>query len=201
MKLRDFQSLQIRYLEKNEKMLSLAYNEVCQALEKRFIDQLKRTNAELILESQLTESSKQHFFKSSWIGSYNFDFFFPYLTSGELSIVEGRRIDKYRGLVIEVDGDFHYNEVKMKKDQYKYDLLKSLGIGCVVIHNESIRAKSAPYSELMRKISSSPKIDYRAKKRLMRSIHLETIYSNLSLISQNNLHWCQRLLKGLESRW
>lgn len=135
---------------------------------------ITKTVHEKICKKAIYTATKTTFLTSMWIGRSNFDFFFPYL-AGEI----GKK-DRMRGLAIEVDGEVHDLEAKMKKDTNKADALMSIGIG--VVHIENCDLNSLPWRNLLNEIKHIPKLDFRAKRRLLANVYAYTILANKDLI-------------------
>lgn len=101
--------------------------------------------------------SKLHFFTSHWIGNCCVDIFLP----------------QYK-LVIEIDGSIHDKIGKMLKDEFRDDFFKSLGIITTHIENHRVPAfiKNLIHGIKTKQIK---KLNYRAKRSLMRRTCIETI--------------------------
>ena len=99
------------------------------------------------------------------------DVFVPNICASALPQFSNQRTMK--GLALEIDGPIHDNQLKMKKDISKYQLLHQLGIGVVVIENRESRERTV--LKLIEGLRSTPKLDSRARKRLWVRIYLNTI--------------------------
>jgi len=159
------------------------YDQVCEKLdkdEKEKYRQSSRTLKEEEVFKKIKESTKLSVLRSVWIGKRNVDFFIPYLSGKKEYGIRG-----YTGLVIEVNGDYHYHYGKMKKDNAIYEDLHSLNIGLYILENANINQYH--FRNLLNQLHRLPKIDYRAKCRLMRNLYLKTILDNEDLIERYEL--------------
>jgi hypothetical protein len=80
--------------------------------------------------------------------------------------------------VIEVDGPVHDHGLKMKKDNIKEALLESLGI--LVFRVENREVAHPMVNQVFREIRGFPRLDYRGRQRLMKSVYLETLLMHSS---------------------
>ena len=95
-------------------LLSKGYQEIINELNSKYPEATQRTKYEYSLEKDIQNHSNDSFVKSFWIGKYNCDFFFPYLSSSfRGSFICGESMRMFKGLVLEVDGGVHYEEFKM----------------------------------------------------------------------------------------
>jgi hypothetical protein len=83
-----------------------------------------------------------------------------------------------RGLAIEVDGDIHNDEAKMKKDELKVRSLAALGIGTLSIANWDFHESVVQH--VQRNIGSLKPLESRERRRLWKRIYLFTLAMNLN---------------------
>jgi very-short-patch-repair endonuclease len=145
------------------------YLEISEQLNQLYPQALKRTKAEIRADLAIRSSTKLQIFRNFWVGNCNIDFFIPAL-SGEF--VDGKK--GYSGLAIEVDGEVHDREFKIRKDHHKIDILKDFGVLVYSLMNEDI--KSPQFIALLKVINKLKTIDARRKKRLLRNIYTYTLY-------------------------
>ncbi len=159
----------IRKLSSNE--LKIAYYE--KIPNRAFVREIKRTNAEIKVLQCIRElaRTKRQILPSIWIGSRNIDLFIPNIGG------TAKNNKKMRGLAIEVDGDSHKYELKMKKDECKGQQLAFLGIGLTHINNWDLNEKTAKY--LFGGMKSISTLDSRERKRMWKRIYLFTLCSQL----------------------
>ena len=167
-------------LRLHKKDLELAYLSLSRVLSQRNAREMVRTKAEIDILRSLNLWSNLHIEKSFWIGKRCIDLFVPYVTGG----IGDRR---QRGLAIEVDGDVHFCESKMRRDQAKYELLHRLRIGTIILRNEDFRESSSRLRLFSTEISELPRLDFRAKKRLMRDIFIQTLLANEDVLQEERL--------------
>ena len=122
--------------------------------ERAFVENLRTFNAKTILHSV-------------WIGNHCMDIFVPNVRS---ALGDGRRM---RGLVFEIDGDVHFYEDKMRKDEIKSDILKMIGIGETAIPNWQFGEKTI--KAIQAGLNGLRPLDSRERRRLWRRIYLLTI--------------------------
>lgn len=135
-----------------------------------------RTPTERAVLEAITRATGLQFMVSLWIANRNIDLFCPAIGSLYQYCQKGQKIDhtpRMRGLAIEVDGKVHDRELKMKKDNSKLDLLSELGIGCIVIENLDIHSPTV--QQLIQNLKNTPRLDTRARERLMRRIYVATL--------------------------
>lgn len=130
--------------------------------------QTQRTPSEQYLRDLIAVKTKREVYQSIWIGSYCFDLFIPNIRS---SFKHPNRV--MRGLAIEVDGDSHNFEGKMKKDNQKGIEALFLGIGETHIKNWDFNKKTALDFRLG--VSGLKSLDSRERRRLWRRIFCYTI--------------------------
>lgn len=117
-----------------------------------------KTFHEVKAQELIEKNFKLKFYTSFWIGNFNLDFFFPQLR-----------------MAIEIDGDIHNQQAKMKKDGYKeYVLSQKFKIVILRIKNDEILTKLIPMLKEI-KSDSSYLLSSKAKKRLLRDIYIFTI--------------------------
>lgn len=126
------------------------------------------TASERTFLKKLQYSSKKKTYQNLWIGTHNIDLFIPNIHNSKIS----------HGLAIEIDGDVHDFESKMKKDEQKGEQLKSLGIATTHIKNWEL--DSASLDELKRKHNLLKTLDSRARQRLWTKIYAITLACHLS---------------------
>jgi len=152
--------------------LKNAYNELSIILNKKFRPEIHRTSNEFYLYSKLSKEIKFKIMHSVWIGNRNIDFFIPKV-----------KLSNHSGLVIEVDGEVHLKEFKMKKDFAKFNQLEKLNLEVYRLMNGEI---NHPITiELISKIKKSYSSDTRSFNRLMRRIYIFTIVSNKKIIQDD----------------
>ena len=198
----DLNSFQRKSLKQLNTTLSEAYKEISKALNMEYPEAIQKTNSEKLLYSQIIKHSKVEVLRSVWIGTYNYDLFFPYCSCQfHKSFLNGQGNDCFKGLIVEVDGGVHYQERKMKIDNSKYLLLHGLNIGSLSIHNEDIYKKKSTVKEALLEVLKLNNLDFRAKQRLMRDIYLTTVFKNKALAIENNLQNCIKLFNRVEQKW
>lgn len=152
------------------------YNELQKILSQRFPQCTIKTHAERRIFETISHSTNLKFYQSFWIANRNVDLFCPAIGQLYPPIIKGRKISRQpcmRGLVIEVDGPIHYQELKMKKDFSKSSYLQKLGIGHTVIENSDIESgKIKKHIDHMKKM---PRLDHRARQRLLRKVYTATL--------------------------
>ena len=119
---------------------------------------------------------------SFWIGTRNIDIFIPGVRNRDDPHKEKRIMN---GLAIELDGQIHNQIRKGKRDNHKQSILHKLNIGCLVIENEDIRKINI--NTFLYRLSTLVRLDFRGKRRLMRNIYLETLFTKprLAIIEKN----------------
>ncbi len=111
--------------------------------------------------------SRKEIYTSFWIGHRCIDLFVPNIRSTEV----GGRV--MRGLAIEIDGEVHHYESKMKKDEVKSILLHMLGIGHTGLPNWELN--EATVTVIHRDLNSCPTLDTRERRRLWERIYALTV--------------------------
>lgn len=124
-----------------------------------------QTLSERSVIAKIERSCKLTVHSQVWIGTRCVDIFIP--------SVAGKFPKRAKGLIIEIDGSVHDRAAKMKKDQSKENLLRSLGIMCTCLLNENLADKST--QKLLEEIGSMPRLTSREKKRLWKKIYFATI--------------------------
>ena len=160
--------------------LKNSYDSITCELNSIYKPETSKTVEEHVINQKLKAYTKLMFKRSFWIGSRNIDFFFPYL-AGDIA----NQGSRFKGLVIEVDGPIHNQQRKMSRDCSKYKQLHDLGIGVYTIENEDININT--FTTFLSFLSKCPRIDNRAKNRLMRNIYLKTIYENKEIVKDLDL--------------
>lgn len=143
-----------------------------------------KTKKEVSVLKRIKEKTKLRSYDSFWIGSRNIDIFIPCLR-GERCSFGGQSSGPFNGLAIEVDGDVHNSQLKMNRDNSKYDLLKRLRIAVYVIENGDLQEET--FKSFLRQISTLPRLDSRAKKRVMRNVYLATLVKQRNKVSLEHL--------------
>lgn len=149
--------------------LEAKYLQLVDILNKRYPRSIEQTPFEKYIIKKIRVSTKLQIRRSYWIGPFNFDLFFGQL--GELGA------SSMRGLAIEVDGSIHDVQIKMSKDQIRYNMLHALKIGLHPVDNREVNSKTE--SDFISKIKSIRRLDHRARKRLLWDIHLFTLCCHL----------------------
>lgn len=115
-----------------------------------------RTWGELAVERVIKKYSKASVYHSFWIGPHCVDLFIP----------------RYK-LAIEINGNIHFNELKMRKDSLRDSrVMSSMGITVWEIRNEDVGSIKYRVIELMEK--ESPRAS-RVVKKMWRDIYIETL--------------------------
>lgn len=157
------------------KTLEKAYALACQRANASQESEITKTHYELAVAKKIRAHTRIAFKESFWIGGVNIDLFTDSI-KGEPSQL-GRFRSK--GLAIEIDGSIHNNsEIKMRKDNAKYETLHRLGIFLLVFENFDLYEKKV--NDIISQIKSCPRTDTRTRRRLRRNIYLETILYHFS---------------------
>lgn len=127
----------------------------------------ERTSHERQLAYRLMIFTNKAILASTWIGHHCFDLFIPNVRS---EIGEGRRM---RGLAIEVDGDVHNLESKMRKDERKSEILQMIGVGQTHIPNLEFNEPTVKI--IQERLKGLKPLDSRERRRLWKRIYLITI--------------------------
>jgi hypothetical protein len=168
-----FNGIDFGYIRKLKTLMSFAelktlYSQTVQVLNQRNKAATAKTLYEFRCKKIISHYSNTEVITSFWIGRSNFDLFLPY--------VAGSGKSRMKGLVIEVNGAVHDIELKMKKDNGKADMLKALGIGVLSVGNKDLSEENL--KKVFSEINSFPRIDFRAKCRLLSTIYSHTILAN-----------------------
>lgn len=182
----------------SQEELEKAYIELCSFLNEKYKLEMCQTSFEHLVFQAIQNITRMRVFRSIWIGKRNFDIFIPSVR-GKISGEFSDSTSNLNGLVIEVDGEIHETYSKMKRDESKFDLLRELKIGVVVIQNNDL--KHPAVLDLLDSIPMLAKQDTRARERLFRNIYLKTIVSNKKIILENDIAMCKRLIQRLEARY
>lgn len=136
------------------------YEEICKKRNLNFIQTIESTTSEELAYKVLHAITKMKILRRVWIGSHCVDLFIPAL-----------------GYVIEIDGNVHSNEIKMKKDTLRDYNLQLLGLPVMSIKNPDVSGVTPKFIfDLQRQKEKYKKSSY--QKRLMwREIYLLTIVS------------------------
>lgn len=132
----------------------------------------ERTHKERTFLKGLKLHSQKQVLPSVRIGGHCVDLFVPNIRSSE----NGTHV--MRGLAIEVDGDIHNDEGKMRKDELKNAMLSILGIGMTSIPNWDLREPTVRI--LQQQLGSFRRLDSRERQRLWRRIYVLTLAWHLS---------------------
>lgn len=134
--------------------------------------QMERTGPERELYQRLKDASRKQILRSVWIGRHCIDLFVPNLKSESIGA------SVMRGLAIEVDGDVHNYEGKMRKDHNKVQTLFSIGVAQATVLNTDLSKPTV--LSMIQKINVLPTLDSRERRRLWRRIYLITLALNLT---------------------
>lgn len=158
------------------KLLKQQYDTLQAQLNRQYPEATTRTASERTVFDKIRCATNLVFCKSIWIGNRNVDLFCPAVGTLHRPVLKGQKIDRtpvMRGLVVEVDGTIHNRELKMKKDTSKYQLIHDLDIGLTVLHNESIHESGI--NNFINQLIRMPRLDSRARQRLLRKIYIVTL--------------------------
>ncbi|MBT3981254.1 MAG: hypothetical protein HOE90_07855 [Bacteriovoracaceae bacterium] len=161
-------------------------------------------------EAKIVKEIRKHYsgeiLTSFWIGNRNVDIFIPGV-KGEAPEVNNAdhfwspRV--FKGLAIEIDGEIHNTEFKMKKDNSKYRQLHKLDIALLTIENNDINLEGT--RRMISQIPTLETLSFRPRKRLLRDVYIITLLSHykheqiLELFDAENgnlLNQCRKVLKG-----
>lgn len=151
--------------------LNAEYNSIC-TVKLIYERETMRTVRELKLLHSFQAATHKHFYHSTWIGSACFDLFVPNVRSN----VNGGRV--MRGLLIEVDGDVHNLESKMRKDELKIEVAQMIGIGVTSVPN--FEFSESTVKNIIEKVNMLQPLESRERRRLWRRIYLLTLAIHLS---------------------
>lgn len=115
-----------------------------------------RTWHEKAYAAKILRSTKLRFLTSVWVGNFNLDILFPQLRTA-----------------FEINGRVHDLAPKALKDTHKANFLHGLEIALKVYENDDLYSPTIQ-SEI-KKLHTLPRLDHRARVRLMRKIYLVTI--------------------------
>ncbi len=184
-----------------QELLKQQYDALQVQVNRQYPDAAIRTVAERAVLDKVRCATNLLFYKSIWIGNRNVDLFCPAIGSLHPPVLKGQKIARtsaMRGLVIEIDGTIHDRELKMKKDTSKYKLLHELGIGLTVIHNDSINEVGV--NNLIKGLMQRPRLDSRARRRILRKIYVATLAYHASdkvLVSLYGSRFLEAITKGV----
>lgn len=151
----------------SNRVLAQVYQDVCERLSASHANEGRcPTPTERKCLTVIEKHTRLKPLKNIWMGNNNVDLFFP-----------------YHRLVVELNGRFHDQEAKMKKDNYRDDCLKELGV--VVCNIENRDANQFIFKVIMR-LKEMKQLSFLMKERLMRNIYLRTIavfYDEKELLS------------------
>ena len=139
--------------------LKETYQKLTGVLNMTYETEVCRTRTERYLHYLLTKGTKEDIRASVWIGNHCVDLFVPRI-----------------GLAIEVDGDIHHNEMKMRKDELKEGCLEKLGIMVWHIENTEVGRRAVDII----KVIEHPKTKEKNVETLLNDIYIETIGIHLS---------------------
>jgi len=122
----------------------------------------QKTMAEREVHKRILNETHKQLHTSVLIGAHFADLFIPNVRSDDTGKV-------MRGLVIEVDGDVHNYESKMRKDEVKGLCFKMIGIGVTSIPNHELDEPTI--SQLLRQIRNLRPLDSRDRSRLWSRIY------------------------------
>lgn len=131
------------------------------------------TTHELAIRRTMRATIKTRPLFNCWIGPYNADIFF-YQYGGSAKNLE---LKTYRGIIIEIDGDIHLTESKMRKDMSRVDYFAQLGLCVCSINNNDI--SSASITRLLYEVNRFHRNSSRTVRRLLTRIYLETLCAHL----------------------
>jgi uncharacterized HAD superfamily protein len=137
---------------------------------------INKTPSEHKVIQFIQDKTNLKFYKSMWIGNRNIDLFCPAVGSLYPIKRKGKKISKVlrtRGIAIEVNGQVHNREFKMKKDDNRDEFLKKISIGVYVIENEDIYSNHV--QDKLEKLNQMSRLDHRARQRILRKIYVVTI--------------------------
>ncbi len=152
-----FQTLSLEQLE-------ILYSHVSVALRRSHKFETITTLFEHNLRIYLKSLSRYQFYSGFWIGRHCVDLFFP----------------RY-GLIAEVDGGIHNEEIKMRKDEHRDVYFNDMGMVVTHIENEKIWDFTKAFLTGVRD-GSIKQLDSRSTKKLMRAIYIKTIVRNKELL-------------------
>jgi very-short-patch-repair endonuclease len=118
-----------------------------------------RTGEEMLFANLLkAEGVKLEYAPSLLIGPFVLDFYFPALK-----------------IAFEIDGQIHDQEPKSRVDMKKLELLGRFGIALSSIENFDLINRNPTVMAIIRKLASVPRLDSRARQRLLKLIFIATI--------------------------
>lgn len=150
--------------------LKLRYEELVKKLNLRSKEN-ERTFSDRIFHKKVKFYSGKRVMQSVWIGLQCIDFFIPNIRSLHISN------PTMRGLAIEVDGDVHNYESKMRKDELKGNSLFMLGIGHTSVPNWEVSHPAV--RAFLNSLNTLKGLDSRERRRLWRRIYLITLALHL----------------------
>lgn len=153
----------------NERLLK-AYSTLCKTLNKVNIYKCAPTNREREFFEKAENQLKLKVHRSVWISKFSIDVFIPAV----------KQTNGLHGLVVEVNGDVHNFELKMRKDEKKAEFLHKFRIGVLAVENQDVRLLRT--SSLINNIRQTQRPDSREKQRLWRKIYVSTLIANRNLI-------------------
>lgn len=171
----DFRGLKLtkRFEEELEfGVVKAAYDALSLKLNLRYKLLPTRTSAEHCLARLIRKETNLQVMLSVWINRRNVDLFIPGICGR--SSFSNKRF--FKGLAIEVDGDVHNLEFKMRKDNAKYEQLHQLDIALYTVQNSDVHQKTV--ADFRHQLSGTYRLDSRGKKRVLRNIYISTLIAN-----------------------
>ncbi len=132
----------------------------------------ERTSHERALSDRIRVFTRKTILPSVWIGNHCIDLFIPNVRS------QPGEVRKMRGLAIEVDGNVHDLESKMRKDQTKSEVLQMIGIG--EVHIPNLEFNEPTVLAIQKNLKDLKPLDSRERRRVWRRIELITIALQMS---------------------
>lgn len=180
------QHLDFELLRKN-------YEFISKQLTKKYLNSTVRTRFEFRFEKLLNQYTKLQYFKSFWIVNRNVDFFIPNLRAIQSLKLQASglvNINSGYGLAIEINGCIHFDESKMRKDNSKSNFLHDLRIIELTINNEDINSRNI--HNIIKQIKNLRRLDFRAKRRLLKNIYIHTLIFHCDEVHFGNLFLDER---------
>jgi excisionase family DNA binding protein len=134
------------------------------------------TRFERNLEIYLKSLSRYQFYTGFWIGRHCVDLFFP----------------RY-GLIVEVDGGIHNEEIKMRKDEHRDEYFRGMGLSVTHAENAKIWNFTQTFLTGIRD-GRTKQLDTRSTRKNMRDIYIKTIVRNKDFLRTQIWNW--ELTKG-----
>jgi very-short-patch-repair endonuclease len=161
------QNLPLRLRNVPSQKLEQAYQEIVRVLKLRQIipnqGEFIRTASERLFERIWKQETNIKIYSSMVIGRSPVDFFTPAIKEG---------------IVFELDGEIHQEELKNRKDNRHEEQLKSLGVSVMRIENDETHELRT--RKCIRHLTGQRLTDSRKRRRIFRRIYIETIGTWLS---------------------